>query len=69
VAQRVGNEEAEDLVEDANGEYRIALRLFRAHEPREALAHLRAAARILAEARSILREELAEGRNDERARD
>ena len=69
VAQRVGNEEAEDLVEDAYGEYRIALRLFRAHEPREALAHLRAAARILAEARSILREELAEDRNDERARD
>lgn len=69
VAERVGNEEAEELVEDAYGEYRIALRLFRAHEPREALEHLRAAARLLAEARSILREELANDRPDGRGRD
>jgi hypothetical protein len=69
VAERVGNEEAGELVEDAYVEYRIALRLFRAHEPREALAHLRAAARLLAEARSILREELADDRSDERERD
>jgi hypothetical protein len=60
VADRVGDEEALALVEDAHAEYQLALRLLRAHEPREALTHLRAAHRLLAEARSLLREELAD---------
>jgi hypothetical protein len=60
VAERVGNEAAREIVGDAHAEYRLALRSFRAHEPREAIEHLRAAAALLAEARALLREELGE---------
>lgn len=60
VAERVGNERAKEIVGDAHAEYRLALRFFRAHEPREAIEHLRAAAALLAEARALLREELGE---------
>ena len=69
VAERVGDETAKELVGEAHAEYRLALRLFRAREPREAIEHLRTAAGLLAEARALLRAELGEDAgSDERER-